>query len=202
MALFTVRPTIADVAIANWIAGHTNPSTEEVAEALTWAADEHVLCAALAAWWLYTRRQNSSRRRAADHVMVTTLIASAMPHLFKAVFDQRRPDRRTVRGHWRGVPFSGRSMDAFPSGHAVHVGALASAASVLPRPQRNAIWLVSGGLVATRVLLLAHWTSDVLVGFSIGTLLERSLRWLTGYGRVDRKGSALRSETSPHEHAA
>jgi undecaprenyl-diphosphatase len=199
MALLTVRPTTADVAIANWIAGHTNPPTEEVAGALTWGADEHVLCAAVAAWWLYTRR---SRRRAADHLMLTTLVASAMPHLFKAVFDQRRPDRRTVRGHWRGVPFSGRSMDAFPSGHAVHVGALASAASVLPRPQRNAIWLLGGALVTTRVLLLAHWTSDVLVGLSIGTLLERSLRPLTGYGRVDRKGSAPGCETSAHEHAA
>lgn len=85
-------------------------------------------------------------RRTADHVLLTTLVASAMPHLFKAVVDQQRPDRCTVRGHWRGVPFSGRRLDAFPSGHAVHVGALASAASRLPRPQRNAIWLLGGGI--------------------------------------------------------
>src|SRR6185437_1049358 len=173
MALITVRPTAADVAIANYVAAHTSPPTEEVAEALTWGADGHVLCAVIAAWWIYTRPKDHRRRRAADHVLVTTLVASALPHLFKAVVDQQRPDRCTVRGHWRGVPFSGRRLDAFPSGHAVHVGALASAASRLPRPQRNAVWLLGGGLVATRILLLAHWTSDVLVGLSIGAVLER-----------------------------
>lgn len=203
MALITVRPTAADVAIADCVAAHTNPPTEEVAEVLTWGADEHVLCAVIAAWWFYTRRQGRPRRRAADHVLLTTLVASALPHLFKAVFDQQRPDRRTVRGHWRGVPFSGRRLDAFPSGHAVHVGALASAASRLPRPQRNAIWLLGAGLVATRILLLAHWTSDVLVGLAIGGVAERSLRKITGYGRaVDRKRSAGPCEACHHEHAA
>jgi undecaprenyl-diphosphatase len=101
----------------------------------------------------------------------------------KMVFDQRRPDRLTIRGHWRGVPLSGNSMDAFPSGHALHLGALASAASRLPRTWRNLVWLVSAGLVATRVILLAHWTSDVIAGLAIGSITERLLRRLTGYGR-------------------
>ena len=37
-------------------------------------------------------------------------------------------------------------------------------------------------LVSTRVLLLAHWTSDVLAGLAIGLSLERLLRNLTRYG--------------------
>jgi membrane-associated phospholipid phosphatase len=203
MALLTVRPTRIDVAIADWIATHTNPPTEEVAEALTWGADGHVLCGVIAAWWFYARRKGRPGRRTADHILLTTLVASAMPHLFKAVFDQQRPDRRTLRGHRRGVPFSGKPLDAFPSGHAVHVGALASAASGLPRRQRNVIWLLGGGLAATRILLLAHWTSDVLVGLAIGAVTERSLRKLTGYDRaVDRKRSAGPCRTHRHEHAA
>jgi undecaprenyl-diphosphatase len=183
MALITVRPTATDVAIANSIAARTNPPTEEVAGALTWGADEHVLCALTAAWWLYTRNQSRPKRRAADHILLTTLVASALPHLFKTIFDQQRPDRLTVRGHCRGVPLSGQQYDAFPSGHAVHVGALASAASRLPRQQRDAVWLVGAGLVATRILLLAHWTSDVLVGLAIGAATEWLLRRFTGYGR-------------------
>ncbi|MEO8832703.1 MAG: phosphatase PAP2 family protein [Bradyrhizobium sp.] len=183
MALLTVRPTAADVAIANSIASHTNPPTEKVAGVLTWGADEHVLCALTAAWWLYTRNQSRPKRRTADHVLLTTLVASALPHLFKAIFDQQRPDRLTVRGHRRGVPVSGRQYDAFPSGHAVHVGALASAASRLPPRQRNIVWLVGASLVATRILLLAHWTSDVVAGLAIGGATERLLRRFTGYGR-------------------
>jgi undecaprenyl-diphosphatase len=34
----------------------------------------------------------------------------------KTTIDQTRPDRLTVRGHWRGVLLSGRARDAFPSG--------------------------------------------------------------------------------------
>jgi undecaprenyl-diphosphatase len=182
MALITVRPTATDVAIANSIASHTNPPTEEAAEVLTWGADEHVLCALAAVWWLYTRDQSPARRRTADHILVTTLIASALPHMFKTIFDQQRPDRLIVR-HRRGVPISGKQYDAFPSGHAVHVGALASAASRLPPQQRNTVWLVGAGLVATRILLLAHWTSDVVAGLAIGAATERLLRRFTGYGR-------------------
>ena len=183
MALVTVRPTTADIAIANSIASHTDPPAEEVARVVTWGADEHILSALAAGWWLYTRGQSGPRRRTADHVLLTTLVASALPHLLKSIFDQERPDRLTIRGHWRGVPISGKEYDAFPSGHAVHVGALASAASRLPTRQRNIVWLVGAGLVASRVVLLAHWTSDVVAGLAIGAATERLLRRFTGYGR-------------------
>jgi membrane-associated phospholipid phosphatase len=183
MALINVRPTAADIAIANAIATHTDPPAEEVARVVTWGADEHILNALAVGWWLYSRGQGQTQRRAADHVLLTTLVAAAVPHLLKSVFDQQRPDRRTVRAHWRGVPLSGNAYDAFPSGHAVHVGALASAASRLPSRQRNIIWAVGAGLVASRVLLLAHWTSDVIAGLAIGAATERLLRRFTGYGR-------------------
>jgi undecaprenyl-diphosphatase len=190
MALITVRPTAADVAIANFVATHTNPPAEEAAEVLTWGADEHILCGLTAAWWLYTRNQNRPIRRAADYILLTTFVASALPHLLKILFDQPRPDRLTVGGHWRGVPLSGRRFDAFPSGNAVHVGALASAASRLPRRQRNIAWLVSAGRVVTRIILLAHWTSDVLAGLAIGALTERSLRRFTDYSWIFRRALA------------
>jgi undecaprenyl-diphosphatase len=185
MALVTVRPTAADVAIANAIAAHTTPPAEQVAKALTWGADEHLLVALTAAWWLYSRGLSRRNRETADHVALTTLVTAALPHVLKSIFDQRRPDRLTVSGHWRGIPLSGNALDAFPSGHAVHVGGLMSAASGLPKPQRNAIWLIGAGLVTTRVVLLAHWTSDVLAGLAIGAFTERCLRRLTGYGMAE-----------------
>jgi membrane-associated phospholipid phosphatase len=183
MARVRVPPTRSDVSIANMIARHTGRPTEQAAELLTWGADEHILCALAAGWWLYSRQRNAEERRAADHILLTTLAASALPHLLKKLFDQERPDRRTIRGHWRGVPLSGRSEDAFPSGHAVHIGALASAASRLPAGQRNLVWGVGAGLAATRVVLLAHWVSDVAAGLAVGAVLERMLRLVTGYGR-------------------
>jgi len=36
--------------------------------------------------------------------------------------------------------------------------------------------------VSTRIILLAHWASDVAAGLAVGALVERLLRRLTGFG--------------------
>ena len=176
MALVTVKPTRADIAIANEIADHTTPELEETAQALTWGADEHVLVALAAAGWLYARKRPAEERHAADHILAVSLAAAILPHILKSAFDQLRPDRLTVRGHRRGVPFSGRARDAFPSGHAVHMGALASAAGLLPPARRRLVRGIAVGLSLTRIALLAHWASDVVAGFALGVAIERMLR--------------------------
>jgi PAP2 superfamily protein len=186
----TVRPTAADVGIARAIARRTTPEAERAATVFTWGADEHVLTALAAGWWLWCRGWPREARRASDHLLLTTIAASLLPHLLKTVFDQERPDRLMVRGHLHGVPYSGNKMDAFPSGHAVHVGALASAAAEWPRGPRTAVWVTGTVLAATRIVLLAHWTSDVICGVAIGAALERALRLVTGYGRIVRAEKA------------
>lgn len=104
-----------------------------------------------------------------------------LPHLMKSLFDQRRPDRVMMLSHLRGVPFSGKRDDAFPSGHALHMGALASGAGSLPARSRRAIRALAIGLSLTRIVVLAHWASDVLAGFALGAILERFMRLWTGY---------------------
>jgi undecaprenyl-diphosphatase len=190
MALYRVQPTQADIEIAHAVSEYTTPRTESVAKALTWGADEHVLCALAAGLWFYCRTRGPRARRDSNHILLTTVAATIIPHVLKAIFDQERPDRLMIRGHLHGVPFSGRRLDAFPSGHAIHVGALASAATVLPPAKRNLVWTIGGALVLTRIVLLAHWMSDVVIGLGIGALTERSLRVWTGYGsgpRVSRQ---------------
>jgi undecaprenyl-diphosphatase len=176
MALVTVKPTRIDIAIANEIADHTNPELEQTAEALTWGADEHVLLALAAAGWLYARARPAEERSAANHILAVSLVTAAVPHILKSVFDQIRPDRLTVRGHRRGIPFSGRPHDAFPSGHAMHMGALASTAGLLPPARRRLVRSIAATLSLTRVALLAHWPSDVVAGFILGVGIERVLR--------------------------
>ena len=182
MALFRIRPTRADIEIAEWISEHTRPEVEQIAKVLTWGADEHVICALAAGWWLYCRHRGAQDRTDSNHVLLTTVAVTVLPHLLKSIFDQKRPDRLMVRGHLHGVPFSGKALDAFPSGHAIHVGALASAATVLPPAKRNMAWSIGAGLVLTRIVLLAHWTSDVIAGLAIGAAVERLLRRWTGFG--------------------
>ncbi|MFK4499250.1 MULTISPECIES: phosphatase PAP2 family protein [Bradyrhizobium] len=181
MAFVNVKPTDADVRIARAVARHTNHLTETVARGLTWGADEKILLALAAAGWVVTRTRRESLRRAGDHALLVAATASVLPHLMKAVFDQTRPDRKTVLGHLNGVSFSGKRKDAFPSGHALHMGALASAAGPLPAGPRRAIRALAVGLCVTRIVVLAHWASDVVAGFALGAVLERMLRPLTGY---------------------
>jgi len=192
MALVTVKPTRIDTAIANEIADHTDPGLEETAQTLTWAADEHVLLALAAAGWLYARWARPQARPAANHVLAVTVATAMLPHLLKSVFDQIRPDRVTIEGHRRGVPISGRARDAFPSGHAMHMGALASAAGLLPAGPRRLVRSITVALSLTRIALLAHWPSDVVAGFSLGIVVERLIRPLTLTGRRRSKHQRAR----------
>jgi undecaprenyl-diphosphatase len=176
-----VRPTWPDVAIARAVARDTKPAPEEIARALTWGADEKVLLVLAAVGWLALRGRGETLQRAGNHALLVTVVASLLPHGFKRLFDQTRPDRRTVIGHIHGVPFSGKRQDAFPSGHALHMGALASAAGALPAGQRRAVRAFAVGLSVTRIVVLAHWASDVIAGFAVGAVLERILRLWTGY---------------------
>jgi membrane-associated phospholipid phosphatase len=178
-----VSPTILDREIAAAVVRHARPVGEETAEALTWGADEHVLMGAAAFYWLLSRSGSDRRRTIGNHLLATSLVSSVVPHALKYVFNQRRPDRLTALGHLHGIPVSGRPDDAFPSGHAVHMGAFAGAASAFSRPYRELTWTATVGISITRVLILAHWSSDVAAGFAGGFLIERFLRRWTGYGK-------------------
>src|SRR5690242_11399329 len=178
MALITIRPTATDKDIANAIAAHTTPRLERTARVMTWGADEKVLLAIAVGGWLYAARR-PALRPITNHLLAASMLTAVLPHLLKRGIDQTRPDRLTVKGHWRGVPYSGRAYDAFPSGHAIHMGALASAAGLFPPRPRRALRALAVALSATRVVVLAHWASDVVVGFVAGVLIERLLRPMT-----------------------
>ncbi|MGY3454529.1 membrane-associated phospholipid phosphatase [Bradyrhizobium sp. USDA 4353] len=182
-AAIRVKPTKIDETIADFAARTTKPSIQTLGRGLSWGADEKVWLALSAVGWIISRGQARPVRRAASHALLVTVAVSALPHLLKSMFNQTRPDRETVRGHLNGVQRSGHAEDAFPSGHALHMGALYSAASTLPAAARIGIRSAALGLCATRILILAHWASDVAVGFMIGALVERGLRLWTGYGQ-------------------
>jgi membrane-associated phospholipid phosphatase len=174
MALFTIRPTRLDCTIADFAEDHATPQIEAQLQGVTYAADEHVLFAVSLGLWLLSRRMGTRQRRAASYLALNVAVSALLPHALKALVDQERPDRR-VHGRRQGIPVSGKAYDAFPSGHAVHVAAVASAISrYFPRWKRFA-WTLGGGVAISRILLLAHWTTDVLAGLALGAALERGL---------------------------
>jgi hypothetical protein len=102
MAVVRVKPADLDVVIANAVAARTGRPTSHVARALTSRADEHVLRALAFGWWLYAKSRDAQIRHASDHVLLTTSIASALPHALKARI------RSTATGPARGARASSR----------------------------------------------------------------------------------------------
>ncbi len=176
MAIATIPPGRVDEAVARLVSAHASPAVEKIAGTLTWAGDEHVVIAATAIVWMLTRRANPRARALGSHLLVSAVAASVVPHLLKAGINQTRPDRLYPDGHRRGVPVSGKPRDAFPSGHAVQLGVLASASALLPSPWALALRMLAAVVAATRLVVMAHWLSDVICGLAIGAAIEHALR--------------------------
>jgi membrane-associated phospholipid phosphatase len=185
--LIHIPPTDLDVAVAEAAASVARPSLERTMRVLTWLADEKLLLAGVALSWAYVRAATDDREMhgAADEMLCAVAIASVVPHLCKRLFARERPDRTIVRHRGRGIPKSGNAWDSFPSGHAVHVGALAPAvAQIVPATARPLVWPAAAALAGTRLLLLAHYLSDVLGGLALGIVINKSVARLLRRART------------------
>lgn len=172
-------PSRPDLSIARAIARRTTPPLEQALKLVSLLADEKLILAGAAALWGASRCGRDRRlRHAADQIAAAAVVSSALPHLFKLLVARKRPDRTVVHGpRRRGVPRSGNAWDSFPSGHAMHLGALAAAGSrLLAPPGRHAVWPAAVMLAGTRILLLAHYPSDVAAGLAIGVAIDSAVR--------------------------
>jgi hypothetical protein len=75
-----------------------------------------------------------------------------------------RPDRTRVGARRKDIPKSGKAWDSFPSGHAVHVGALAAAATRMAPQHASHVRSSALALAGTPILLLAHHLTGVIAG--------------------------------------
>lgn len=170
-----MRPTRSDRAVARRIARNTDPAIERATRVVTLLADEKVMLAGAGLYWLYCHAAARPRtqRDGADELLAGLAVASALPHLLKRVIDRERPDRAIVHVRRHGIHHSGNAWDSFPSGHAMHLGTVAAAATrQVGAPWRAAIWPLASALAATRMVLLAHWATDVAAGLLLGIGIE------------------------------
>ena len=166
-----VPVTSIDRKLARLATDYSCEPLEKCLQFVTKVADEKVLVpGSLVAWIIAALRKAKPNRY--THLLVTLIIITAVDHFSKHVFDQRRPDRVRKRYRRRGIPCSPGEYDSFPSGHAMRLGAVARAVQ-RAHPQASLfIWSALGLIASTRVLLLAHWLSDVVVGTAAGLAVE------------------------------
>ena len=176
LGLFQLRPTETDRAVARVSARVANPPFERSLRVVTWLADEKIVLGAVALIWAYAnfRDRKSDMAHQADRMLCAVAVAGAMPHVFKKLVARKRPNRVVPHHVDSGIPKSGKAWDSFPSGHAVHLGALAgSLRQLLPPRFRPFVWPGVIALAGTRVMLLAHYVTDVVAGLSLGVLIDK-----------------------------
>lgn len=127
MAPLLLKPTRTDQAIADFVTDHTSPGVEKVFNLLTLVGDEHLIFSALAAAAIVSTLGTNAQRKAVAHLWLATLSVAAVSHGLKYAVNQRRPDRTKAPFKGAGIPHSGGAYNAFPSGHAMYMAAIASA---------------------------------------------------------------------------
>lgn len=147
----------------------------EVGESQYWLVPAAVI-AGLAVW-----RKRYQLAGQALFFFASLAGAGVLNNAFKVLFGRWRPKQFFIDGSYGFTYFKvGYIHNSFPSGHSAVAGALAAWAwRTLPAAYRNAIVLLTVGIAASRVVLTAHWLSDVLVGYTLGVwftvLLARRL---------------------------
>jgi undecaprenyl-diphosphatase len=156
-----------DNAAARWGAAHTTGAAENVVEAITHLGSTPVIAGVLVAVSVVEYRRLPTR---AIPIFFATVMASelAINNLIKVLVGRERPNvARLV--HANGF--------SFPSGHTAAAGAAYAAIALVvgrrrSRRTRAILAGAAGGItiaVATsRVLLGAHWLTDVLAGAAVG----------------------------------
>jgi membrane-associated phospholipid phosphatase len=182
-----LRPFESDLKIARACAHVATPTIERSLNWVSSLADERAMLVIAAAIWLASRYcKRGEDREEADTMLASLFVAGVMPDLFKLLVRRRRPDR-AIRGRRNGIPYSGDAWDSFPSGHAIHLGAMApSAARLAPKSLRQFVWPTMICLASTRTLILAHYPSDVAAGLGIGLATNKAVKTALGRWRFSR----------------
>lgn len=113
------------------------------------------------------RRANTLKNMAA-YVFISVALSGLLANLFKRIIGRARPENYSDLGIFSFSPLSGSTFESFPSGHATTFGAMAMILCLLA-PRYKLLFLVAGfWLAMTRVIIGAHYPSDVIVGYSFG----------------------------------
>lgn len=104
----------------------------------------------------------------AAYVFISIALSGITANLLKRVIGRARPGNFDEWGTFGFSPFRGSRFESFPSGHATTIGALFMALALL-LPRYRLLFLVLGVWIGmTRVMVGAHYPSDVVAGLAYG----------------------------------
>ena len=135
-------------------------------------------------WAYYSERDPLVWR--AGYVFAAVALPGLLADIAKPVFGRARPEL-LFQDQIFGFTWSGAHADhwSFPSGHAVTITALATALYALYPPLWPAYLLVALLVVASRVIIDAHYLSDVIAGAYVGFVFAWALAGAAKQNRVE-----------------
>jgi undecaprenyl-diphosphatase len=128
------------------------------------------------------KRRADTIKSMAAYVFVSVALSGLIANLLKRSLGRARPEHFTDGGIVHFAPFSGSSFESFPSGHATTFGALAVCLCLLAPRFRFGFLIAGCWLAMTRVIIGAHYPSDVIAGFCFGAWFS----WMMSYAFAKR----------------
>ncbi|MBP1885554.1 phosphatase PAP2 family protein [Sinorhizobium mexicanum] len=115
------------------------------------------------------RHKARSARNLSAYFLLTVGTASTLVHGLKFLIGRARPELFADYGAYSLTPFtSDRLFESFPSGHSMAAGAFFGAFAML-MPQLRPVFLVLALVIGvSRVVVGAHYPSDVAAGLLLG----------------------------------
>ncbi len=167
--LFFIAYALFDEALARYFYG-SDPTLRRIFTVITRFGDSTFYLVPLALiilWGLWSRRVAIAWRSA--YVFAAIAIPGLLADILKPVFGRARPEL-LFRDQLFGFTWSGPHADhwSFPSGHSITIVALATSLYAV-YPPLWPLYVVGAALVAaSRVIIDAHYLSDVIVGIYMG----------------------------------
>lgn len=115
-----------------------------------------------------TREKLRHLATASAYMFLSVALSGIISNLVKRTIGRARPPLFDAYGAFHFKPFSGALYESFPSGHATTDGAIAMALAILLPRFRLPILFIGGFLALTRIMVGAHYLSDVIAGYSFG----------------------------------
>lgn len=127
--------------------------------------------------WLIAHRADFEHIRAkaiyyataAGYMFLSVALSGIIVNLVKRVIGRARPVHFDQLGPFHFQPFaSDATFESFPSGHATTDGAIFMVLAILCPKYRVPLLVIGFAFAATRIMVGAHYLSDVIAGYSFG----------------------------------
>jgi membrane-associated phospholipid phosphatase len=121
-------------------------------------------------------------------VLVSLSVAGIALHLIKWLAGRNRPINLFNHDNFGFTYFGvGYEFNSFPSGHAQTIFTVATALAILFPRFGIPLFIIAAAVSATRIILTAHYLSDVIAGALVGILCTLAVKYLFDRKEIELK---------------